>query len=133
MRKNKFGHFETILAADDAAVFLHLAPRFKGVGDACDGIFRDVVLWVAFSELGGGVEQEEFAFALLGLRFVQEEDDAGRGGVVEKIFRQVDHALDEVLLHKPTAHVFFLVGVGIAGAARGGASVEHDGGPACLS
>ena len=119
-----------LLAGDDAAVFLHLAPRLEGVGDAGDGVLRDVVLRVALGEFGGGVEQEKFSFALLRLRLVQEEDDAGRGGVVEQVFRQIDDALDEVLLHEPAAHVLFLVGVRIAGAARGGAGVEHDGGAA---
>ena len=89
-----------------------------------------IVLRVAFGELAAGVEQEELAFALLRLGLVQEEDDARRGGVVEKVFRQVDDALDQVLLDEPVAHVFFLVGVGVAGAARGGAGVEHDGGAA---
>ncbi len=119
-----------LVAGDDAAVFLHLAPRLEGIGDPGDGVLRDVVLRVALGELAAGVQQEKFPLALFRLRSVQEENDAGRAGVVEQVFRQVDDAFDEVLLHEPAAHVLFLVGVRIAGAARGGACVEHDGGAA---
>src|SRR3989344_2457338 len=54
-------------------------------------------------------------------RIFEYDDDGRRGGVVEQVFRQVEHAFDEVLLHEPAAHVLFLVGVGVAAAARRGA------------
>jgi len=119
-----------LLAADDARVFLHFLPPAEGPGDAADGVLGDVVLRVALGELAAGVEQKELVLALLRLGPVQHEDDAGSGGVVEQVLRQVDDALDDVLLHEPAAHVLFLVGVRIAGTARGGAGVEHHGGAA---
>ena len=77
-----------------------------------------------------GVEEEQFALPVLRLGLVQEQDDAGRGRVVEEIFRQVDHAFDQVLLDEPAADVFFLVRVCVPLTAGGGASVEHHGGAA---
>ena len=120
-----------LLAVDDAAVFLLFLPRREGVGDArgwrrpgCSSSGRPWrTRWLA-------LRRKSLPLRSFGLALFRNEDDAGGGGVVEEVFRQVDDALDEVLLHEPAADVLFLVGVGIAGAARGGAGVEHDGGAA---
>ena len=87
---------------------------------------------ITLRELAAGVEEKEFAFAVGGLGIVEKENNARRGGVVEKIFRQVDNAFDQVLLDEPFAHVFFFVRIGVAGAARSGAGVENDGGAAVV-
>jgi hypothetical protein len=115
---------------DDAAEFFLLLPPDEGVGDALDAGVGDEVLGVALFEDLAGVDEEDLALARLGLGLVQEQHDAGGGGVVEEVFRQVEHALDEVVVHEPLADGLFLVGAGIARAAGGGAGVEHDGGAA---
>jgi hypothetical protein len=66
----------------------------------------------------------------LGLGLVQEQNDAGRGGVVEEVLGQVEDALDQVVVDEPLADGLLLVGAGIARAAGGGAGVEDDGGAA---
>ena len=91
----------------------------------------DVVLWIAFDKLPTGVEEEKLTSSLFGLRLVEHDDDTWRGGIVEKIFRQVDDAFDQVPFDKPFANVFFFVRIRVAGTARGGAGVEYHGG-ACL-
>ena len=118
------------LTGDDARILLLFLPRSEGVGYADNGVSGDVVLRVALAELAARVEQEEFALPLLRLCLVQHDNDAGGAGVVEEVFRQIEHALDQVLLHEPAAYVLFLVGVRVAGAARGCAGVVHYGGAA---
>ena len=95
-----------------------------------DGFAGKIILRVALRELAAGIEQEEFASTILRLGLVEQDDDARRAGVVEEVLRQVDDAFDQVLLDEPAADVLFLVAVGVAGAAGGGAGVEDDGGPA---
>lgn len=115
---------------DDAAELFLLLPPDEGVGDALNAFVRDEVLGVAFLKDLAGVDEEDFSFAVLQLGLVQEQDDAGGGGVVEEVFRQVEDALDEVVVHEPLADGLFLVGASIARAAAGGSGVEDDGGAA---
>src|SRR5258707_437625 len=117
-----------LIKRDDAAVFLYFRPRLENVGDANYRIIRKVVLRIAFGVLATCVKQKELALPLSCLFLIQNDDDAGRGSVVEKIFRQIDNTLDKVLLHEPATHVLFLVGAGVARTARGSSSVEHNGG-----
>lgn len=113
--------------SDDSAEFLFFPPGFERVGDAEDSVVGKIVFRVAFGELATGVEEEELAFAVVGLGLVEKENNAGGGGVIEKILWQINDAFDEVLFDEPFAHVFFFVGVRVAGAAGGGAGVEYDG------
>ena len=117
-------------AADDAAVFFLFPPRFESFGDAQDRVVGQVVFRVALGELAAGVEQKDFALSFVRLRLVEHENNARRGGVVEKIFWQVDHAFDQVLLDEPSANFFFFVRVRVARASGGGAGIEDDGGTA---
>jgi hypothetical protein len=81
-----------------------------------------------FSKTWDGVDEEDLALARLRLGLVEEEHDAGGGGVVEEVFGQVENALDEVVVDEPLADGPFLVAAGIARSAGGGAGVEDDGG-----
>ena len=117
---------------DDTAEFFLFLPPFQGVGDAGDAFGRDEVLGVALLEDLAGVDEEDFSFSVPGLGFVEEEHDARGGCVVEEVFGQVEDALDEIVVHEPMADGFFLVCADIAGAARGGAGVEDDGGGALV-
>ena len=59
--------FRNLLMGDDAAVFLHFPPRLEGVGDAGDGILRDVVLRVALGELVAALSRKSFPLRSFGL------------------------------------------------------------------
>jgi hypothetical protein len=102
-----------LVASDDPAVFLDFLPGEERFANADDALPWDVVLRVPFNELAAGVEQEHLSGAILRFGAVQDNDDARGGGVVEQVFRQVDHALDEILLDEPFADLFFLVGIGV--------------------
>ncbi|TQN50774.1 hypothetical protein DLNHIDIE_00629 [Acidithiobacillus thiooxidans ATCC 19377] len=118
------------VVVDDAAEFFGFAPADEGVGDALDAGFGDEVLGVALFEDLGGVDKQDLALARLRLGLVEEQHDAGGGGVVEEVFGQVEHALNEVVVDEPLADGLFLVGASIARSARDGAGVEDDGGAA---
>lgn len=119
-----------LAVVDDAAEFFRFLPADEGVGDALDALNGDEVLGVALFEDLGGIDEQDLALARLRLGLVQEQQDARSGGVVEQVFGQVEHALDEVVVDEPLADGLFLVGAGIARSARCGAGVEDDGGPA---
>lgn len=113
---------------DDAAEFFGFGPADEGVGDALDAGLGNEVLGVALFKDLAGVDEQDLALARLRLGLVQEQHDTGRGGVVEQVFGQIQHALDQVVIHEPLADGLFLVGAGIARTARGGPGVEDDGG-----
>ncbi len=123
--------FRKLGMIDDAAEFCLFFPADEDVGDTLDIVVRDEVLGVALFEDLAGVDEEDPALSVPRFVSVEEEDDARGGGVVEQVFGQVEDTLDEVVVNEPPADGFFLVGAGIARAARGGASVEDDGGAAC--
>ena len=118
--------FLQLRVVDNAAEFFLFLPPYQGVGDAGDALGRDEVLGVALLEDPAGINEEDFALPGLWLGLVEEQDDTWGGGVVEEVFGQVKNALDEVLLNKPLADGFFLVGAGIARASGGGTGVEDD-------
>ena len=70
---------------------------------------RDEVFGVALFEDLAGVDEKDSSFSVPGLRLVEEEHDARGGGVVEQIFRQVEDALDQVVVDEPLADSLFLV------------------------
>ena len=122
--------FRKLLVIDDAAEFFRFLPPDEGVGDALDARIRDEVLGIALFEDLAGIDEEDLALAGLGFGPVEKEDNARGGGVVKEVFGQVEDALDDVVVDKPLADGFFLVGAGIARSAVGGAGVEDDGGAA---
>ena len=113
---------------DDAAEFFFLLPLDQNLGNTVDACGWDEVLGVALLENPAGIYEERFALPGFWLGLVEEEHDARGGGVVEKVFGQVEDALDEVLVHKPLTDAFLLVGASVARAAGGSASIEDDGG-----
>ena len=117
---------------DDTAEFFLFLPIDEGLGNAGDAFGRDEVLWVALLEYTAGVDEQRPTLPGLGLGLVEEEHDARSGGVVEEVFGQVEDALDEIVVHKPLADGFFLVGSHVAGATGSGAGVENDGGAALV-
>ena len=113
---------------DDAAEFFLLLPADEDVGDALDAVVRDEVLGIALLEDLAGIDEENLALPSLRLGGVQEQDDARGTGVVEEVFRQVEHALDEVAIDEPLADGFFLVVPGISRATGDGPGVpDHCG------
>ena len=88
------------------------------------------VLGLALLEELAGVHQQHLALAGFGLGAPQEEHDARRGGVVEEVVRQVEHAFHQVVLHEPAAHLALLAVAIVAAAAAGGAGIQHHGGAA---
>ncbi len=117
---------------DDAAEFFLFLPLDQNLGDTVDVCRRDEVLGVALFENPAGIHEECFALPGFWLGLVEEEHDARGGGIVEKVFGQVEDVLDEVLVHKPLADAFLLIGACVARAAGGGAGIEDDGGPTGL-
>ena len=93
--------------------FFFFLPAYQGVGDAGDALGRDEVLGVTLLEGLAGINEENFALPGFWLGLVEEQNDTRGAGVVEEVFGQVEDALDQVLLNKPLADGFFLVGAGI--------------------
>ncbi len=91
-------------------------------------VICDVVLGIAFFKLTSGVEQKEFVLAIGGFILVQEQNDAWRSGVVKQIFGQVNHAFNQVIIHKPFAHLLLFGRVGAADAPTRRARIQHNGG-----
>lgn len=124
--------FPQLGVIDDAAEFFLLRPPDQRVGKTLDAFLGNEVLGVALFEDLAGIDEEDLALALLRLGLVQKQHNAGGGGVVEEVLRQVEDALDQVAVQEPLADRLFLVGAGIARAAGGGAGVEDDGGAALV-
>ena len=56
---------------------------------------------------------------------IDNDDDARRGGVVEKVLRQQDHRLDQIAFHESLANVPLAVGTLVAAAPTHRARVQH--------
>ena len=113
---------------DDAAEFFFFLPFDQNLNDVIDALGRNEVFGVALLENPAGIHEEYFALPGFWLGLVEEQHNARGGGVVEEVFGQVEDALDEVMLNKPLADGFLLVGASVARAAGGGAGIEDDGG-----
>ena len=93
-----------------------------------NAILMDEIFRLAFFELGAGVNEDNLALARFRFLAIKNDDGAGRGGVVEKIVGEQDHAFDRILFDEPFADFLFAVFGLVAAAARDRAGVEHDSG-----
>src|SRR5712692_289074 len=64
---------------------LDVLASMKGGGDFLDGIVRDKVLRSPFLELAARVDQDDLASPVLWFLAIEDNDDAGGGGVVKKV------------------------------------------------
>ena len=70
----------------------HVFAGNERVGNLVNTVLGNVVFRLAFLEFGAGVDEDDFALTRLRFLTVEDNDDAGRGHVVEKIVGKQDHA-----------------------------------------
>ena len=111
---------------DDATEFLLFFPADKDIDDAPDTVLGDEVLGIAFFEDPAGVDEQHAVLLFRWFRLVQEQHDSRSGGVVKEVFREIEHAFDDIVIDEPLADALFLVGTCIARPARSGTGIEDD-------
>ena len=60
----------------------------EGGGKCSDCLVRNVILWLPLSDVTTGIHQDDFMPARCWLALVQDDDDSGCAGIVEKVFGQ---------------------------------------------
>ena len=115
-----------LLPCDHRSLALDRLALEIGGGERPNRILRNIIFRLALLDPPAGVEEEDSVLPRGRFAFTQHDDHAGGAGVVKKVVRQQDYAIDQIAIDKPFADVAFLVLVFRAGAARDRAGVEHD-------
>ena len=90
-----------LLARDDRDLALdRFALEISG-GKRPNPVLRNKILWLALPHPPAGVEEDYSIFPRCWLALVQHHDHPGSVGVVKKIVRQQDYAIDQIPVDEP--------------------------------